>query len=69
VIDEMSTIQAPYVDAEKCTWCGICTYRCHTRFVVQEERLKEAAITIAAENEHRRVRFPSEPGRLGKPNI
>jgi ferredoxin len=68
VIDEMSTIQAPYVDAEKCTGCGICTYRCHTRFVVQEERLKEAAITIAAENEHRRVRFPSEPGRLGKPN-
>ena len=66
VIDEMSTIQAPYVDPDKCTGCGICTYRCHTRFVVQEERLAEAAITIAAENEHRRVRFPSQPGRLGK---
>lgn len=65
VIDEMSTILAPVVDAEKCTGCGICTYRCHTKYAVQGERLEEAAITISAENEHRRMVFPREPGELG----
>ena len=59
-----STIPAPFVDADKCTGCGICTYRCHQKFVVQDGRLEEAAITISAENEHRRMTFPTEPGQL-----
>lgn len=67
-IDEMSTIRAPFVDADKCTGCGICTYRCHTRYVVQDDRLSEAAITISAENEHRRMLFPSDPRQLGTPD-
>ena len=67
-IDEMSTILAPFVDAGKCVGCGICTYRCHTRFVQQEQRLEEAAILIVAENEHRRLTFPSTPEALGSPD-
>jgi len=55
----------PFVDDQKCTGCGICTYRCHTRFVVQEKRLDVAAITISAENEHRRLTFPTDPILLG----
>ena len=57
-IDEMSTIDAPFVDADKCVGCGICTYRCHTRFVVQEGRLDAAAIPVFAENEDRMLHFP-----------
>ena len=64
-IDEMGTIRAPFVDADKCTGCGICTYRCHTKYVVQGDRLQEAAITISVENEHRWLSFPSEPGGFG----
>ena len=67
-INEMSTIQAPFVDADKCTGCGICTYRCHTRYTVQEQRLAESAIQIDAVNEHRRRSFPSDPDLLGKPD-
>lgn len=60
-----STIPAPFVDADKCTGCGICTYRCHQKFVVQDGRLEAAAITVSAENEHRRMSFPKAPGQLG----
>ena len=66
-IDEMDTILAPHVDADKCVGCGICTYRCHTRYVVQEERLQAAAIPVVAENEHRLLQFPSNPANLGGP--
>jgi hypothetical protein len=31
----------------------------------QDGRLDEAAITIATENEHRRLRFPGTPAGLG----
>ena len=65
VINEMSTILAPHVDSEKCVGCGICTYRCHTKYVVQSDRMDEAAITIATKNEHRRRTFPSDPSELG----
>ena len=64
-IDEMATILAPFVDADKCVGCGICTYRCHTNFVKHSDRLDEAAITIVAENEHRRMQFPSTAAELG----
>jgi ferredoxin len=64
-IDEMSTILAPVVAADKCVGCGICTYRCHTKFVIQDGRLDEAAITIDARNEHRRLNFPITASGLG----
>ena len=56
-IDEMSRIQAPTVDPDKCVGCGICTYRCHTRYVVQEKKLTESAIRVFAENEPRQKSF------------
>ena len=64
-IDEMSTILAPVVAADKCVGCGICTYRCHTKFVVQDGRLDESAITIDARNENRRLTFPITADGLG----
>ena len=64
-IDEMNTILAPVVAADKCVGCGICTYRCHTKFVVQKGRLDESAITIDAQNEHRRLTFPLTAEELG----
>ena len=64
-IDEMSTILAPVVAADKCVGCGICTYRCHTKFVVQDGRLADSAITIDAKNEHRRLSFPLSAEELG----
>lgn len=65
-IDEMSTINAPFVDSDKCVGCGICTYRCHTKFVEQDGRLDEAAIMIETRNEHRRMAFPETPQELGE---
>ena len=59
IIDEMSRILAPFVDAGKCVGCGICTYRCHTRYVRQEPRLDSAAIQIVAQNEDRPSPGPS----------
>lgn len=56
-IDDMATINAPFVDSEKCVGCGICTYRCHTKYVVQEGRLETVAIETVAENEDRRRTF------------
>jgi len=67
-IDEMGSIKAPFVDASKCTGCGICTYRCHTHYSVQNNRLSESAIKISAVNEHRRLQFPSDPNELGEPD-
>ena len=55
IINEMGRILAPFVDASKCVGCGICTYRCHTRYVKQEPRLTSAAIQIVAQNEDRPV--------------
>lgn len=67
-IDEMSRIEAPFVDPDKCVGCGICTYRCHTKYVKQERILTESAIVTFADNEHRRTAFPTRPESLPKPN-
>lgn len=66
-IDEMSHILAPFVDPVACVGCGICTYRCHTKFVVQEGTLLENAIPVFAENEHRMLRFPTLPTERAVP--
>ncbi|MBC8291233.1 MAG: 4Fe-4S binding protein [Planctomycetes bacterium] len=63
-IDEMATILAPYVLPDRCVGCGICTYRCHQKYVVQEGRLDENAIPVFAENEDRLMSFPIVPGEL-----
>jgi len=67
-LEEMSRIRVPHVREDACIGCGICEYRCHTRYVIQEKKLQESAIVVLAENEHRRFTFPRDPGDLPSPN-
>lgn len=46
---EMARIRAPFVKAAACVGCGICQYRCHTRYVVQQQVLDRSAIRVFAE--------------------
>jgi len=46
---EMSRIRAPFVKAPACVGCGICQYRCHTRYVVQQQDLDRSAIRVFAD--------------------
>ncbi len=48
---EMARIRAPFVKAEACVGCGICQYRCHTRYVVQQQDLDHSAIRVFAHGE------------------
>ena len=66
-LDEMRRIKAPWVDADRCVGCGICEYRCHTRYVKQEKKLTESAIVVFAENEHRLRCYPDTPVHLPRP--
>ena len=66
-IEAASRIAAPFVDPDLCVGCGICTYRCHTKFVQQDQRLEESAILVFAENEHRMMRFPDRAEALPQP--
>jgi NAD-dependent dihydropyrimidine dehydrogenase PreA subunit len=61
---EMSRIRAPFVNAATCVGCGICEYRCHTLYVVQQQTLARSAVRIFAENEHRLRSYPAQPGDL-----
>jgi ferredoxin len=46
-LEEMSHIQAPYVQADKCVGCGQCEYRCEAAYVRREQRLKRSAIVVS----------------------
>jgi ferredoxin len=48
-LSEMSRIRAPFVKAAACVGCGICQYRCHTRYVVQQPDLDRSAIRVFAD--------------------
>lgn len=52
-LEAMSRIRVPVVKTDACVGCGICQYRCHTRYAVQEETLSQSAIRVSAENEDR----------------
>jgi len=45
-LEAMSSIEAPFVDADACTGCGLCEYRCHTTHVRQQRILAESAIRV-----------------------
>jgi len=45
-LEEMSRIDAPHVIADKCVGCGLCEYRCHSRWVTNERRLPHSAIVV-----------------------
>jgi NAD-dependent dihydropyrimidine dehydrogenase PreA subunit len=38
-LEAMSRIEAPHVIADKCVGCGLCEYRCHSRWVTNEKLL------------------------------
>jgi len=60
----MTRIRAPFVNAEACVGCGICQYRCHTLYVVQQQLLDRSAVRVVAENEHRLESYPADPDEL-----
>jgi ferredoxin len=47
MLEAMSHIQAPHVIVEKCVGCGLCEYRCHSRWVTNEKSLPRSAIVVA----------------------
>ena len=38
--------KAPFVNAAACVGCGICQYRCHTLYVVQQRILDRSAVRV-----------------------
>jgi len=48
-LEAMGSIEAPFVDLDACTGCGLCEYRCHTTYTKQEQVLSESAIRVAPE--------------------
>jgi len=46
-LEAMGSIEAPFVNADACTGCGLCEYRCHTTYTKQEHVLSESAIWVA----------------------
>jgi len=54
---EMTHIRAPFVNAAACVGCGICQYRCHTLYVVQQQILDRSAVRVVAQNDDRLTRW------------
>ena len=54
---EMTHIRAPFVNAAACVGCGICQYRCHTLYVVQQRILDRSAVRVVAQNDDRLTRW------------
>ena len=45
-LEAMGSIEAPFVDPDACTGCGLCEYRCHTTYAKQAHVLAESAIRV-----------------------
>jgi len=45
-LEAMGSIEAPFVDPDACTGCGLCEYRCHTSYTKQKQLLSESAIRV-----------------------
>jgi NAD-dependent dihydropyrimidine dehydrogenase PreA subunit len=45
-MEAMGSIEAPFVDVNACTGCGLCEYRCHTTYTKQERVLSESAVRV-----------------------
>ncbi len=52
-LEQMSHIDAPFVDAEACVGCGLCEYRCHAALVKQEKLLSQRAVRVVADHADR----------------
>jgi NAD-dependent dihydropyrimidine dehydrogenase PreA subunit len=54
--DEMeaaSRILAPFVKPDACVGCGLCEYRCGTKWAKQQRLLDKSAIVVVPDNEDR----------------
>ncbi len=51
--EEAGRILAPFVKPEACVGCGLCEYRCGTKWAKQERLLDTSAIIVVPENEDR----------------
>ena len=45
-LEAMGSIEAPFVNPDACTGCGLCQYRCHTTYTKQAHVLPESAIRV-----------------------
>lgn len=45
-LEAMGSIEAPFVNSDACTGCGLCEYRCHTTYTKQAHVLPESAIRV-----------------------
>lgn len=45
-IEAMGSIEAPFVNAEACTGCGLCEYRCHAAYAKQAQVLSKSAVRV-----------------------
>lgn len=45
-LEAMGSIEAPFVDPDACTGCGLCEYRCHTAYIKQQQALSRSAVRI-----------------------
>ena len=45
-LEAMGSIEAPFVNSDACTGCGLCEYRCHTTYAKQAQVLSESAIRV-----------------------
>ena len=57
-LEAMGRIRAPFVNAELCTGCGLCEYRCHTSIFKQQHLLERSAIVVAGVREQRKLAPP-----------
>ncbi len=52
-LEEMSSIQAPFVHSMACVGCGLCEYRCHAVLHRQQRLLPASAIVVVPRDEDR----------------
>jgi ferredoxin len=45
-LEAMGSIEAPFVDPDACTGCGLCEYRCHTAYTKHAHLLSAGAIRV-----------------------
>jgi NAD-dependent dihydropyrimidine dehydrogenase PreA subunit len=45
-LEEMSRINAPFIDASRCVGCGLCEYRCQSALVKQQKLLPRRAVVV-----------------------
>lgn len=64
-LEEMSWIEAPWVNRDACVGCGLCEHRCHTALVAGARLLAASAIVVVPTPPRRRARRRKRAGMPG----